>query len=202
MDTTQTNNEAFEIGYTKKDANYFIEKGLHKALVYKVLTKLAYIKNNDACYKLLHGNISIIDIDDLFQECALSLLTYPPIVDDDGNIVEIDKRVFSSITSLIYKQKTRNCKHLYLDTQYGEIDLYNSNLLSVGSGFNEFIESEYTQSIVKAMKTRLNDNDIKVLELRLKGYKATECEKALNLSRSKVRTSLKHISNAYNSVIE
>jgi serine/threonine protein phosphatase PrpC len=109
--------------------------------------------------------------------------------------------VFSSITSLIYRQKTRNTKHLYLDTQYGEIDLYNSNLLSISDGFTDFVESEDVKNIVKAMKTRLNDNDIKVLELRLRGYKATECEKALNLTRSKVRTSLKHIATAYNSVI-
>lgn len=186
---------------TNTTVNDLLNNGLHKALVYKVLTKIAYIKDNDACYKLLHGNISIIDIEDLFQECALALLTYPPTIDSDGNIIEIDKRVFSSITSLIYKQKTRNCKHLYLDTEYGEIDLYNSNLISVSDGFNEFVESEDVKNIVKAMKSRLNDTDIQVLELRLKGYKATECEKTLNLSRSKVRTALKHISNAYNSVI-
>ena len=187
---------------TNATANDLINNGLHKALVYKILTKLAYIKNNDACYKLLHGNISIIDIEDLFQECALALLTYPPTLDSNGNIIEIDKRVFSSITTLIYKQKTRNVKHLYLDTQYGQIDLYNSNLLSVGDGFSDFIESEDVKNIVKAIKTRLNNNDIQVLELRLKGYKAIEIEKALNLSRSKVRTALKHISTAYNSINE
>jgi len=195
MSTTNTTTN------TNATINDLINNGFHKALVYKVLTKLAYIKDNDACYKLLHNNISIIDIEDLFQECALALLTYPPIVNDDGEIVEIDKRVFSSITSLIYKQKTRNCKHLYLDTQYGEIDLYNSNILSISDGFAEFVESEDVKSLVNTMKIKLSDTDKQVLDLRLKGYKATECEKALNLSRSKVRTSLKHIAGAYNSVI-
>jgi len=196
MSTTNTTTN------TNATINDLINNGFHKALVYKVLTKLAYIKDNDACYKLLRNNISIIDIEDLFQECALALLTYPPIVNDDGEIVEIDKRVFSSITSLIYKQKTRNCKHLYLDTQYGEIDLYNSNILSISDGFAEFVESEDVKSLVNTMKTKLSDTDIQVLDLRLKGYKATECEKALNLSRSKVRTALKHIASVYNAVID
>lgn len=201
--TTQTNNKlSFEIGYTKKDANYFISKGLHKAIVYKVLTNLAYLKNNDACYKLLHGKRGVIDIDDLFQECALAICQYTPYYDDNNTLI-IDKQVFASITNTIYKQATRNLKHIYLDTPYGDIDLYNSTLLSVGDGFAEFIQSEDVKNLVNTMKqdTILTYTDKKILDLRLQGLKLSTIEKSLNLSRAKVRTAMLHISKAYNNAL-
>jgi hypothetical protein len=199
---TITNNEAFEIGYTKKDANYFIEKGLHKAITYKVLSNLAYLKNNQACYDLLHGKKGIIDIDDLFQECALAICEYTPYYDDNGTLI-IDKQVFASITNTIYKQATRNLKHIYLETPYGDIDLYNSTLLSISDGFNEFIQTEDVKNLVNTMKqdTILTYTDKRVLDLRLQGFKLSTIEKTLSLSRAKVRTAMLHISKAYNNAL-
>ena len=193
--TQQTNTTTF-------NADYFISNGLHKAITHKVLTNLAYLKNNDACYKLLHGKKGVIDIEDLYQECALAICQYTPYY-DDNNILIIDKMVFSSVTNTIYKQATRNLKHIYLDTPYGEIDLYNSTLLSVGDGFNEFIQSEDIKTLINTMKQDniLTYTDKKVLDLRLQGFKLTTIEKSLNLSRAKVRTAMLHISKAYNNAL-
>lgn len=193
--TNTTNNATF-------NADYFISNNLHKAITHKVLTNLAYLKNNQACYDLLHGKKGIIDIEDLYQECALAICQYTPYYDDNNTLI-IDKMVFASITNTIYKQATRNLKHIYLDTPYGDIDLYNSTLLSIGDGFTEFIQSEDVKSLINTMKqdTILTYTDKKVLDLRLQGFKLSTIEKSLNLSRAKVRTSMLHISKAYNNAL-
>ena len=90
--TNTTNNATF-------NASYFLSNGLHKAITHKVLTNLAYLKDNQACYELLHGKKGVIDIEDLYQECALAICEYVPYYNEDNTLI-IDKNVFASITNL------------------------------------------------------------------------------------------------------